>query len=69
MIRIIIFMCLVAVVFLFALQNMQTIEVRLFIWNITVSRALILLITLAIGLIGGSLLTYPSRRRKWIFKR
>jgi hypothetical protein len=43
---------------------MQTIEVRFLVWTLSVSRALILLATLAIGLAGGSILTYPTRRKK-----
>ena len=64
MFRNIIFICLIAVVFIFVFQNMQTIEVKFLVWTMAVSRALILLVTLAIGLIGGSLLTYPARRQK-----
>ena len=64
MIRNTIFFCLIAVVLIFVFQNMQIIEVKFLTWTLTVSRALILLITLAIGLAGGSLLTYPKRRRK-----
>ena len=64
MIRNFIFICLIAVVLIFVFQNMQTIEVKFLVWTLTVSRALILLITLAIGLVGGSLLTYPRRRQK-----
>ena len=64
MFRNIIFFCLIAVVLIFVFQNMQTIEVKFLVWTITVSRALILLTTLAIGLVGGSLLIYPARRQK-----
>lgn len=64
MIRAAIFLCLIAVVFIFVFQNMQTVEVKFLLWTITISRALILFITLAIGLIGGHLLTYPMGRRK-----
>jgi hypothetical protein len=48
---------------------MQTIEVKFLVWTITVSRALILLTTLAIGLVGGSLLTYPTRRQRTARKK
>ena len=64
MIRNVIFICLIAAVLIFVFQNMQTVEVKFLLWAITISRALILLITLAIGLIGGFLLAYPSRRQK-----
>jgi uncharacterized integral membrane protein len=65
----IIFICLIGVVLIFVFQNMMTIEVKFLVWQLTVSRALILLVTLAIGLIGGSLLTYPKRRQKARFKK
>lgn len=64
MFRNLIFIGLIAVVFIFVFQNMQTIEVKFLVWTISVSRALILMTTLAIGLVGGSLLTYPARRRR-----
>ena len=69
MIRNIIFIGLIAVVLLFVFQNMQMIEVKFIVWTITVSRALILLVTLAIGLVGGSLLTFPRRRQRARFKK
>ena len=64
MIRNILFIILIGVVLIFVFQNMATIEVKFLVWTITVSRALILLVTLAIGMIGGSLLTYPTRKQK-----
>ena len=64
MIRAVIFICLIAAVFIFVFQNMQTVEVKFLLWTLTISRALILFITLAIGLIGGYLLSYPMRRQK-----
>ncbi len=69
MVKNIIFIFLIAVVLIFVFQNMMTIEVKFLVWTITVSRALILLVTLAIGLVGGSLLTYPTRRQKARFKK
>ena len=69
MFRNIIFICLIAVVFIFVFQNMQTIEVKFLLWTMTVSRALILLVTLAIGLVGGGLLAYPRAKRKTAKKR
>lgn len=55
---------MIAVVLIFVVQNMQPIEVKFLVWTMTVSRALILLITLAIGLVGGSLLAYPTRQHR-----
>lgn len=69
MVKNIIFIFLIAVVLIFVFQNMMMIEVKFLVWTITVSRALILLVTLAIGLVGGSLLTYPTRRQKARFKK
>jgi len=64
MFRAVIFICLISAVFIFVFQNMQMVEVKFLVWSMTISRALILFITLAIGLIGGYLLGYPTRRRK-----
>ena len=69
MIRNILFIILIGAVLIFVFQNMATIEVKFLVWTLTVSRALILLVTLAIGIIGGSLLTYPARRQKARFKK
>ena len=64
MFRAIIFICLISAVFVFVFQNMQMVEVKFLWWSLTVSRALILFITLAIGLIAGYLLGFPTRRRR-----
>jgi uncharacterized integral membrane protein len=69
MIRNIVFICLIGLVVIFVLQNTQVVEVRLLLWTITMSRALILFATLAIGLIGGWLLTFPKRRKSLLEKR
>jgi uncharacterized integral membrane protein len=61
MIRNIIFLCLIGVVVIFVLQNTQVVEVRLLFWTISMSRALMLFGTLAIGLVGGWLITLPRR--------
>jgi putative membrane protein len=61
MVRNIIFICLIGLVIIFVLQNTQVVEVRFLFWTISMSRALILMGTLAIGLIGGWLLTLPKR--------
>ena len=69
MIRNILFIILIGAVLIFVFQNMATIEVKFLVWTLTVSRALILLVTLAIGMIGGSLLAYPKRRQKARLKK
>ena len=63
MVRNIIFICLIGLVIIFVLQNTQVVEVRFLFWTISMSRALILMGTLAIGLIGGWLLTLPKRSK------
>jgi uncharacterized integral membrane protein len=69
MIRNIVFICLIGLVVIFVLQNTQVVEVRLLLWTISMSRALILFATLAIGLIGGWLLTLPKRSKTRLEKR
>lgn len=61
MIRNIIFICLIGVVAIFVLQNIQVVEVRFLFWTVSMSRALMLFGTLAIGLVGGWLMTVPKR--------
>ena len=63
MVRNIIFICLIGLVIIFVLQNTQVVEVRFLLWTISMSRALMLMGTLAIGLIGGWLLTLPKRSK------
>ena len=63
MVRNIIFICLIGLVIIFVLQNTQVVEVRFLFWTISMSRALVLMGTLAIGLIGGWLLTLPKRSK------
>ena len=62
MIRNILFVVLVGVVLVFVVQNTQVVDVKFLFRSLSMSRALILLITLAIGLIGGWLLTVPKHR-------
>lgn len=63
MFRNVIFIFLIGLVIIFVLQNTQVVEVRFLFWTLSMSRALILIATLAIGLIGGWLLTLPRRRK------
>ena len=63
MVRNIIFICLIGLVVIFVLQNTQVVEVRFLFWTVSMSRALILIGTLAIGLIGGWLLMLPKRSK------
>ena len=64
MIRNIAFIILIAVVLIFVAQNIQVVQVKFLFWTLTMSRALMLLGTLAIGLAGGWLLTLPKKRRQ-----
>ena len=64
MIRNILFVVLIGGVLVFVVQNTQVVEVNFLFWTLSMSRALILLITLAIGLVGGWLLTVPRARRE-----
>jgi len=61
MVRNIIFIFLIGVVVIFVLQNTQVVEVRFLFWTVSMSRALVLFGTLAIGLVGGWLMTVPKR--------
>ena len=64
MIRNIIFACLIASVFILVIQNTQVVEFRFLVWTISMSRALMLFGTLAIGFIAGWLLTLPKSKKK-----
>ena len=64
MIRNIIFIGLIAIVLIFVVQNTQVVEFRFLIWTISMSRALMLFGTLAIGLIAGWLLTLPRSKKE-----
>lgn len=64
MIRNVIFICLIAFVLIFVVQNTQVVEFRFLAWTITMSRALMLFGTLAIGFLAGWLLTLPKRQKE-----
>jgi uncharacterized integral membrane protein len=63
MLRNVVFIILIALVLLFVAQNVQVVEVRFLFWKTSMSRALILLSTLAIGMVSGWLLTLPKQRK------
>ena len=65
MIRNIIFLCLIAFVLIFVVQNAQVVEFRFLLWTISMSRALMLFGTLAIGFIAGWLLTSSKGKKKY----
>lgn len=60
----VIFIGLIAVMFVFVLQNTQVVEFQFLLWTFSVSRALMLFGTLAIGIVAGWLLGYPGRRQQ-----
>ena len=62
MIRNILFVGLIILVIIFVIQNTQIVEVKFLAWQISMSRALILFGTLAIGVIAGWLLKMPKRK-------
>ena len=64
MIRNIMFVVLIGVMLVFVAQNTQVVDVKFFFWTVSMSRALILLVTLAIGLVSGWLLTVPKIRKE-----
>lgn len=64
MIRNIIFICLIVFVLIFVVQNTQVVEFRFLAWTISMSRALMLFGTLAIGFIAGWLLKLPKRKKE-----
>jgi len=58
-IKYIIILIVIAFVLIFVMQNTQVVEVQFLAWKISMSRALMLLGTLFIGLISGWLLKRP----------
>jgi putative membrane protein len=69
MIRNIIFICLIVFTLIFAVQNTQVVEFKFLVWTISISRALMLFGTLAIGFVGGWLLTLPKGKKEQQDKR
>ena len=69
MIRNLVFICLMAVVLIFVIQNTQVVEFRFLVWTISISRALMLFGTLAIGFVAGWLLTLPKGKKEQQDKR
>jgi putative membrane protein len=65
MIRNFIFVCLIALVLILVVQNTQVVEFRFLVWTISMSRALMLFGTLAIGFIAGWLLTSSKGKKKY----
>jgi uncharacterized integral membrane protein len=64
MLRNIIFMALIALVLIFVVQNTQVVEFKFLVWTISISRALMLFGTLAIGVLAGWILKSPKTRSR-----
>jgi len=64
MIRNIIFVCLIAFVLIFVVQNTQVVEFRFLVWTVSMSRALMLFGALAIGFVAGLLLRVPKQKKE-----
>lgn len=62
MIRNVLFIGLIILVIIFVIQNTQIVEVKFLVWQVTMSRALLLFGTLAAGFIAGWLLKIPKRK-------
>jgi uncharacterized integral membrane protein len=58
------FIILIAVVLVFVIQNTQVVEFQFLFWTFTISRALMLFSTLAVGIIAGWLMAFPKRRQQ-----
>lgn len=59
-----VFICLIAVVLVFVIQNTQVVEFRFLVWTIALSRALMLFGALAIGVVAGWLLRVPKQKNE-----
>ena len=64
MLRTLIFICLIVFVLIFVVQNTQVVDFRFLVWTISMSRALMLFGTLAIGFIAGWLLRVPKQKKE-----
>ena len=69
MFRNIVFVCLMVFTIIFVSQNTQVVEFRFLVWTISISRALALFGTLAIGFVAGWLLTLPKGKKEQQDKR
>ncbi len=63
MLRNVIFIGLIALILIFVVQNTQVVEFRFLLWTISVSRALMLFGTLAVGVLAGWILKPPKGKQ------
>ncbi len=59
----IITLILIGLVVVFVIQNIQTVEVRFLVWTVSMSRALMILLTLLIGIVVGWLVGRPRHKQ------
>jgi uncharacterized integral membrane protein len=57
-------LALLLLVVIFTLQNAELIEIRFFLWQVSLSRALVIFLVFALGLISGLIFGTLSRRPK-----
>lgn len=55
---------LVALVLIFAMENVQTVEIRFLAWSVSMPRAFMIVLVFGIGLVSGWLLRSFAGRRK-----
>jgi putative membrane protein len=60
----IVFIVLAILIVIFTIQNTQVVDIQFFIWKTSISKALVLLSTLFIGIILGWLITWAGYSRK-----
>ena len=66
-VKTIVFIVLAILIVIFTIQNPQVVDIQFFVWKTSISKALVLLSTLFIGIILGWLITwmgYSQRKRK-----
>jgi uncharacterized integral membrane protein len=66
-VKTIVFIVLAVLIVIFTIQNTQVIDIQFLTWKTSISKALVLLSTLFVGIILGWLITwagYSRRRRK-----
>jgi putative membrane protein len=63
-VKTIVFIVLAILIVIFTIQNTQVVDIQFFVWKASISRALMLLSTLFIGIILGWLLTWTGYSRK-----
>jgi len=62
--KIILVLALLLLLVIFTAQNYETIEIRLLFWSLKTSRAIIIFVTLLIGIVIGWILSYMVRSQK-----